>query len=76
MIFTIFFPVLTQYILILPVLGPNLEIALWMVAYRADFRSFLAYHDVSTVAALPDGVTLTREYDAPQPHHASVRQSQ
>ena len=33
-----------------------------MVAYRADRRSLLADNDVTTVAALPDAVSLTREH--------------
>lgn len=48
----------------LPVFGSYLEVALWMIAYWANLRSRLAYYDVATVAALPDGVALAREYDA------------
>ena len=35
-----------------------------MIAYWAYLRSLLAYYDMATVAALPDGVALAREYDA------------
>ena len=42
----------------LPVFSSYLEVALWMSAYRANLRSLLAYYDVATVAALPDGVAL------------------
>ena len=33
-----------------------------MVAYGADFRSLLADYDVAAVSALPDAVTVFREY--------------
>lgn len=42
----------------LPILSPYLEVALWVVAYRADLRSLLANNDVTTVAALPYGVAI------------------
>lgn len=48
----------------LPVFSSYLEVALWMIAYWAYLRSLLAYYDVATVAALPDGIALAREYDA------------
>ena len=42
----------------LPVLCPYLEIALCVVAYGAYLGSSLANNDVSTIAALPDGVAV------------------
>ena len=33
-----------------------LEVALWMVANRANLRSLLANYDVAAVGALPDAV--------------------
>ena len=39
----------------------NLEVALGMVAGGTNLGSFLAYHNMTTVAALPDDITLARE---------------
>lgn len=41
------------------ILSLHLEIALGMAAYGTHFRSFLADDDMTTVTALPDGVTFT-----------------
>jgi hypothetical protein len=35
-----------------------LEVALWMVANRANLRSLLANYDVAAVGALPDAVAV------------------
>jgi hypothetical protein len=39
-----------------------LEVALWMVANRANLRSLLANYDVAAVGALPDAVAVAREH--------------
>lgn len=48
----------------LVVLGFDFEEAFGMGANRANLRRFLAYDDVTAVAAYPDGVALAREYDS------------
>ena len=49
--------------ILLIVLSVDLEEALRMVADGAYFRSILADHDVTTVAALPDALIVAREDD-------------
>ena len=39
----------------------NLEEALWVVANRAYSRCILTYYDMTTVAALPNAIAITRE---------------
>ena len=46
------------YIQLLIISRVNLEIALCMFAYRANLRCFLANHDVTAVAALPNHILI------------------
>ena len=41
----------------------KLEVVSRMIAYRANLGSLLTYYDMTAVAALPDAVTVSREYD-------------
>ena len=49
---------MSLYVIISIILSFNLEICLWMIAYRTFYRSFLAYHNVSAVSTLPNNVTV------------------
>ena len=44
--------------------GAELEIALRVIADRANFRSVFADHDMTAVTAFPDGEVITDEDDA------------
>lgn len=46
---------------ILVILRFDLEVGLWMVAYRTNFRSFLSDADMSAVCTLPDDIVIFRE---------------
>ena len=50
----------TAYTLIVQSL--YLEETLWVIANGAKFGRILANNDMATVAALPDGVAIAREY--------------
>src|SRR5574344_1331134 len=52
------------YLIQLIVHSRDLEIALWMIAGGAFLWSILAYHNMSTVATLPDAVVFAREDNA------------
>ena len=53
-----------QPLYLLIVLLLNLEVCLRMSTYRAHLWSLLADVDVTTVRALPDHITVTREYQS------------
>ena len=46
----------------LEIFSLKLEVALGMIANGADFGSILAYHDVTTIEALPNSIAFAAEY--------------